>query len=610
MKFRQSAAIITSTGALLASLSPMYVQAATYPMRHTKIELNNQVLASPSGFIYQNTTYMPLFYVQQLLNKLHIQNTWNGTTWTITTPFPNQPSMTLNSSSGPVRIVINQKTFDAHVNKVVTMDPSSGKNTTFIPIWYIQQTLKSLGLISNWDGTIWNVNASYTDDTKTNDLLGSFSNLPDAEDALLNYPGGIVKNTNGSTVFTEVSFENVDLRYSAPSNINATSINKYLISHSILMSNLGQAFMEAQSVYGVDANYLVSHAIEETGSDGNFSSIALQKNNLYGYGAFDIKPNGDAGTFPSEAYSILYQAWEIRNNYLNPGSSHYTTPTLSGIAQNYASDPNWANKVNNLMDQFAIDENDNVNSYTQYTVSNQPRIPSNSSTVPVYQMDGASGTIGSDAYYETNVPVYSDSGVGHQYMFARELQLGDVGDDVQTLQAALNNSENANLNADGVFGQLTEAALQQYQTSHGLPATGVCDFNLWNNVLNLSHAQSTVSAGQSTPIDGIVEGMAGGNVTEWYHIVSIGWINADDVALKNVYQITVPQLSSSPDVTVSVQNASGTQVGTLHVGDYVVSQNSMVTNGKIAVQYVDQTSNTTVVGYIDASNARLTQVAH
>lgn len=32
----------------------------------------------------KNTTYMSIWYVMQLLNKLSIGNSWNGTTWTLT----------------------------------------------------------------------------------------------------------------------------------------------------------------------------------------------------------------------------------------------------------------------------------------------------------------------------------------------------------------------------------------------------------------------------------------------------------------------------------------------------------------------------------------------
>ncbi len=625
LRIKKAVGAAVSAAAILTTLSPVSnTFAATYSMQTKCIELNGKSLSKPSGFVYQNTTYMPLYYVQQLLNDLKISNTWNGNTntWKITTPFSSQPMTTLKTTSGSMGIEINNKWFAAHVNKIVTIDPSSHQNTTFIPIWYIMQALKAIGLQSSWsNGTTWNVEANYTDYTKTGSVLGSFTNLSDAEAGLLQYPGGTVKNySTGKVIYTEPSFLNVDLRYPAPSNVNADSINKYLSYHDSIMAGLGSVFMQAQSIYDVDANYLVSHAMEETGSISDIMQqknvdIALNKNNLYGYGAYgtetdDTNSFADAGTFPSEGYAILFQAWEVRNNYLNPGSSHYLTPTLAGMASNYASDPNWADKVNDLMNQFAIYLGDNVTSYKQYNPSNQPPTPTNVDSPPVYYISGATGTVTPDTYYQSSVPVYANAGLGHQHMFARVLQEGDQGDDVETLQAALNQQLGTQLATDGIFGPQTEQAVIEYQTTHGLTGTpGVVDFNMWNS-LNLSQPETTVSAGQSVQIDEIVQGMVGGQVTEWYHIPSLnGWVNSMDVTLNNVYKITVPNLSSSENASVPVIGANGKPIATLHVGDYVVSTGQTV-GGKTPIQFNDLLSGTPESGYILSTNAALSKVSH
>jgi beta-N-acetylglucosaminidase/peptidoglycan hydrolase-like protein with peptidoglycan-binding domain len=608
MRTKRTVFAMTSALVLMTGLSPAAVSAATFPMKHTKIQLNATALSTPSGFASANTTYMPLFYVQQLLNKLGLQNTWDGTTWKIATAFSAQPSFALKTVNGNMSIEVNGKSFAGHVNKIVTTDPASKQETTFIPIWYIMQTLKAIGLESTWNGAAWTVEANYTDVSKLNKPLGSFTRLADAQTALLDYPGGMVKDGAGQVLFTEVSFKNVDLRYPAPVNINATSLNGYFSQCHSIMTGLGQVFMDAQSRYGVDANYLVSHAMEETGSGGNVSDIAINKNNLYGYGAFDANATSDAGVFPSEGYAILFQAWEVRNNYLNPSSSHFVAPTLAGMAANYASDPQWANKVNNLMDQLAITMNDNVTSYKQYAATNQSPAPQGSSSIPVYHFNGAKGTVSADTYYGPSVPVYTDGGAGHEHMFVREIKQGDQGNDVQTLQQALNSAENAGLKPDGMFGPSTEAALKAYQSSHGLSPTGICDFNLWNNVLHLSDPSGTVTAGQTISIDGMVEGMAGGQVTEWYHVPNLGWVNAADVTLTNVYRLTVPNPASAADVSVPVTNQAGQTIASLHAGDYVVSANAAGSGGKVQIQFADQGSGSPMSGYVNASAATLTQV--
>ncbi|GMA51787.1 hypothetical protein GCM10025857_31440 [Alicyclobacillus contaminans] len=612
MRYTLPACIVAGTAMLIAILPPSVATAGavTFTMRHTRIELNASVLSAPSAFTYAGTTYMPLYYVEQLLNKLNVKNQWTGSVWKLTTSFDSQPTFVLQTRTGAMAITINGKTFAAHVDKQVARDPASNSNTTFVPIWYIQQTLQSMGLQNTWDGTTWNVKANYEDVTKTGTTLGWFTQLSDAEQALLEYPGGMVKDLKGQTVFTEESFTNVDLRYPAPSNINATSLNAYLTQHNSIMAGLGQTFMDAQARYGVNANYLVSHALEETGSDGNVSDIALNKNNLYGYGAYDSNAYQYAGTFPSQAYAILFQAWEVRSNYLNPGSSHYVSPTLSGMAKNYASDSGWAAKVNDLMDQLAIDVHDNVTSYTQYSPSNQPTVPAGSETEPVYYMNSATATVKADPYYGTSVPVYADSGTGYQHMFARELQSGAQGDDVKTLQQALNAAESVNLQVDGIFGSQTESALKAYQTSHGLAATGVCDFQLWNNLLGLSDNTGTVSAGQTVNVDQVVQGMAGDVVVEWYHIPNVGWINAGDVTWNNVYRLTVSNPKSAADVSVPVYNEAGQTVATLHAGDEVVADSGSAVGGQIAIRFANQDTGAAMSGYIRTSQATLTQVTH
>ena len=177
------------------------------------------------------------------------------------------------------------------------------------------------------------------------------------------------------------------------------------------------------------------------------------------------------------------------------------------------------------MNQFAIYLGDNVTSYQQYNASNQPPAPTDVDSPPVYYINGVTGTVTPDAYYQSTVPVYANAGLGHQHMFARVLHKGDQGDDVETLQAALNQQLGTQLDTDGIFGPQTAQAVADYQTKHGLPGTpGVVDFNMWNS-LNLSQPETTVSAGQPVQIDEIVQGMVGNQVTEWYHIPSVnGWI--------------------------------------------------------------------------------------
>ena len=90
------------------------------------------------------------------------------------------------------------------------------------------------------------------------------------------------------------------------------------------------------------------------------SKIALNKNNLFGYGASDSDPYNNAKSFSTYAEGIDLLARVFVKYYLNPtGTSiyggevangrYYNGSTLNGVNVKYASDKNWANGVYNWM---------------------------------------------------------------------------------------------------------------------------------------------------------------------------------------------------------------------------------------------------------------------
>lgn len=112
----------------------------------------------------------------------------------------------------------------------------------------------------------------------------------------------------------------------------------------------GNVFMEAQKQSGLDARYILAHAALESG--WGKSSIAKKYNNYFGIGAFDNDPN-NAKNFSNSglASGIINGAKWIAKNYYN---SAYKQTTLYKMRNNngvhqYATDPNWHNKIANIM---------------------------------------------------------------------------------------------------------------------------------------------------------------------------------------------------------------------------------------------------------------------
>ena len=133
----------------------------------------------------------------------------------------------------------------------------------------------------------------------------------------------------------------VDTDLTQPSGETADRINQFL--QGTAMAGLGQSFMQAERTYHVSARYFVAHGILE--SDWGSSAIAHDKHNLFGFGADDANPYGDAQSFPSFDACIQYVAQFIEANYLSPNGRYYHGPTLRGMNVDYASDPGWADKI-------------------------------------------------------------------------------------------------------------------------------------------------------------------------------------------------------------------------------------------------------------------------
>lgn len=113
------------------------------------------------------------------------------------------------------------------------------------------------------------------------------------------------------------------------------------------LAGLGQAYKQAEDDHGVNAIFLMAVANHESAK--GTSRIAKDKNNLFGFTANDSDPYNLSTTFKSRAACIDYVAKFLKKNYLTQGGTYYNGISAKGVNVRYASDPDWATKVENEM---------------------------------------------------------------------------------------------------------------------------------------------------------------------------------------------------------------------------------------------------------------------
>ncbi len=121
-----------------------------------------------------------------------------------------------------------------------------------------------------------------------------------------------------------------------------------------IFENNADYFYYIEKQYNINGIFVAALGIHESG--WGTSSIAINKRNLFGYGAYDRDPYNNAYSYAGYPESIDLIARVLVKYYLNPSGtsiydgqiasgSYYHGSTLSGVNTKYATDKNWANSV-------------------------------------------------------------------------------------------------------------------------------------------------------------------------------------------------------------------------------------------------------------------------
>lgn len=125
-----------------------------------------------------------------------------------------------------------------------------------------------------------------------------------------------------------------------------------------IFQNNSKYFYYVEDEYNINGIFVAAVGIHE--SAWGTSKIALNKNNLFGYGAYDSNPYNGAYDFEDYAESIDLVSRVFVKYYINPSGTniydgqkangkYYSGNTLYAVNKRYATDKNWANGVYKYM---------------------------------------------------------------------------------------------------------------------------------------------------------------------------------------------------------------------------------------------------------------------
>lgn len=150
---------------------------------------------------------------------------------------------------------------------------------------------------------------------------------------------------------------NIDMKLNKPTGLTLEQFKKILSDENDINKifiNNAEYFYYIEKQYNINGIFVAAVGIHE--SDWGKSKIAIEKNNLFGYGANDENPYNNAYIFNSYPENIDLIARVFSKYYLNPKGTNifggeiaigtfYNGATLNGINTKYATDKNWGNAV-------------------------------------------------------------------------------------------------------------------------------------------------------------------------------------------------------------------------------------------------------------------------
>lgn len=180
-----------------------------------------------------------------------------------------------------------------------------------------------------------------------------------SENVTIINPKPIYDNDNTNNTIANCNF---NMALNKPSGLSLEQFRKVLndskdVNH--IFSDNAEYFYYIEQQYNINGIFVAAIGIHESG--WGTSKIALNKKNLFGYGAYDSSPYNSSYDFDTYAEGIDLIARVLVKYYLNPAGTaiyggetasgkYYNGNTVSAVNVKYATDKKWANKVYSYME--------------------------------------------------------------------------------------------------------------------------------------------------------------------------------------------------------------------------------------------------------------------
>ena len=309
-------------GAALAfgTLVPAMAASSPHHFRSTDITVataNGTKTISCENFAYQGTTWVPIYYLLEVLRDGGASANWNGKTQTIKLSDPFVTPKLMPAQSGSVNFVLNGTSSPFHASRIVARDPQSGVETTYLKLGDLQSVLgMAYSINAPWNGSVspntWTLPKLFDPVPHSSQIIGNTGN------AVFYLVGGYGGTYQGMTLMGTPFFANSYYLIS----VSGGSVQDYLkFSSQPSVQNDGQNIL----VYGKR-----NIAVVSTGGVGdNIVKIPLPLPNETIQNVEYISPGTNPNLVTNDP-AIQVSANDGNTYYFDVNTGNMLTPTLSG----------------------------------------------------------------------------------------------------------------------------------------------------------------------------------------------------------------------------------------------------------------------------------------